>query len=1014
MYHRLFHLFSLLLFSGMLTGQSGNYKTIPPEFELERIKAVNPGNGIFTGIREDRQGYLWLTGTAGIHVFDGQYQLSYQTGNKAFPIQGGSGDNIFGDITTDPQGRFWLMNGKTILLFDPIKRSLADSFVTGDRLPVFFRFGHQSGKSLFYVQSTLNENQATLFRKEKNVKPVAIFQTPFNREKIFFYDNSNLHHWMLRGDEILRLSLDGKSIKRFASPVPTLLNMFTNKETVFFVGSRQNAIYWWNPVSDQIELYSTIPAFATGKIQSFYVENDLIYIASNMYLFILDKKNGTVQDLSPQFTKLVQVEAPGHLSETMLKIYQQRGQGLLLQTVANLYRLKKKMPGIDFFRHPVFTNLPEQQTKPISYRAITESADHHIYASYYTGISVRKPGEAAFAPLPTERYRKGDMVSTYSLQYWNQHLLWNNVLINITTGQSRYMFDTLFSGHCTQYLRGDSCWLYKWSSQSLHCYDLRNNRLRTYPLQIPMDENKQEGRNGDMNDMEDDANENQLWVSSHDFGLALITKQGKLLKRFLYTELGTSDSYITDLERVGDQLWFGCTDGLGRLDIPTGRSIIFRNPGIQNNIMQNRAVFSIVPDEKGNFYLGSSSGLLYFNTSTLSFFNLMEGHPLSRIEFNRASSLKTSDGRYYMGSTNGLYSFQPGDLQFISASEPVKLVKLVGIAAYNNRQNEYNYQSIGLDSLQSLQLSPFERNLQFSFSVPEYNHAVYYSYRVKGFNDNWSEYKPENSISLSGLVPGNYLLEVKVSTALNDTNAFLYSLPIHMRQSWFKKPWVIALIVLGILGLIIWFIRNQFNQRLQRQKELAQLRTKISSDLHDDVGTILSGLAMQSQMLAYSASGEQKQSLNEISEMSREAMEHMRDTVWAMDSRKDKYENLIDRMRAFAERNLALKNFTHEFIVTEVDTKKFIDPEKRQAIYLIFKEAITNIVKHSKGNHVLIGLYMDKAGLHLTVKDNGDAHAQINSDGLGISNMTMRAEKIGGKLYIRREEGYEVQLDIPA
>lgn len=1013
MYHRLLHFICLLLFSGMLTGQTVNYRTIPPEFELERIKAVNPGTGIFTSIREDRQGYLWITGTAGLQVFDGQNQVSYQTGSKAFPIQGGSGDNIFGDITTDPQGRFWLMNGKTILLFDPIRRCLADSFVTGNRLPVYFRFGHQTGQPLFYIQSTLNENQATLFRKEKNVKPVAIFQTPFNREKIFFYDNSSLHHWILRGDEILRLSLDGKSVKRYASPVPALISMFTNKATVFFVGSRQNAIYWWNPVSDLIELYSPIPAFAAGKMQTLYVENDLIYIASNMNLFIMDKKNGTIQDLSPQFTKLVQEEAPGHLSEVMLGIHRQNGQGILLQTVANLYRLKKKMPQIDFFRQPVFTNLPEQQTKPISYRAITESADHHIYASYYTGISVKKPGEKKFTPLPTERYRKGDLVSTYSLHYWKQHLLWNNVLINISTGQTRYMFDTVFSGHCTQYLKGDSCWLYKWSSQSLHCYDLRNNRLRTYPLLIPMDENKQEGRNGDMNDMEDDAHENQLWVSSHDFGLALITKQGKLLKRYHATELGTSDSYITDLERVGNQLWFGCTDGLGRLDIPTGRTIIFRNPGIQNSIMQNRAIFSIVPDEKGNFYLGSSSGLLYFNTGTLGFFNLMEGHPLSRIEFNRTSSLKTSDGRYYMGSTNGLYSFLPGDLHFIRASAPVKLVKLVSIAAYNNRKNEYNYQSVDLDSLRSLRLSPFERNLQFRFSVPEYNHAVYYSYRVKGFNDNWSEYKPENIISLSGLVPGKYLLEVKVSTALNDTNYFLYSLPFSMQQSWFKRPWVITLFVLGSLGLIIGFIRNRFNQRLQRQKELAQLRTKISSDLHDDVGTILSGLAMQSQMLAYSATGDQKQSLNEISEMSREAMEHMRDTVWAMDSRKDKYENLIDRMRAFAERNLALKNFTHTFTVTEIETKKFIDPEKRQAIYLIFKEAITNIIKHSKGNHVLISLYMDKTGLHLSVKDNGEVYAKNNTDGLGISNMSMRAGKIGGQLHILTEQGYQVQLDIP-
>jgi len=1013
LYQRQLHLFCLLLFSGMLSGQNIHYRQIPPEYELERVKIGKLSSGIFTGIREDRQGYLWMSSSSGLHVFDGQNRITYQTGNKTYPIQGGNGNNIFGDMTTDQQGRFWLLNGKTILRFDPVKRVLIDSFVTGNRIPAFFRFGNPTGNALYYVISNGDEQMVSLFRKEEQQNPVLIYKTPHTAAKGFAYTNSSRHHWIFLPDEIIRLSPDGKSVKRFAAPMASSFYVFSNQETVFFSGIRQNAIYWWNPATDQVELYTNIPENVAGKMQLFYVDNDRVYITSNLNLYILDKKKGTLQDISPQFTKLVQEEVPGSLSEPLISICRQKGEGLLLQTVANLYRLKKKLPLIEVFREQVFTNQPEQQTKPISFRAITESADHHLYASYYTGISEKKPGSHAFYPLPTERYRKGDLVSTYSLQYWNQHLLWNNIMIHIPGGKASYLFDSSFSGHCTQYLKGDSCWLYKWNSQELHCYDLKNKKLNTYPLLIPLDENNQEGRNGDMNDMEDDADGNRLWISSHDFGLALISKQGKLIKRYYPSELGTSDSYITDLERIGDQLWFGCTDGLGRLDIRTGRVQIFRNPSTENNVLQNRAVFSIVPDEKGHFYLGSSRGLLYFNTTNGIFFNLPDGHPLSQIEFNRASSFKSSDGRYYLGSTNGLYSFQPGDLDFIRSSAPVKLVKLVGIAIYNSRQNAYHYQSAGLDSLRSLVLQSFERNLQFSFSVPEFHHPVYYSYRVKGFSDNWSEYKPENSISVSGLLPGDYLLEVKASTALNDANVSMFSLRIRMRQLWYKKPWVIALFVLAFIALVTGFIRNRFNQRLQRQKELAQLRTRISSDLHDDVGTILSGLAMQSQMLAYSAQGEQKKSLDEISEMSREAMEHMRDTVWAMDSRKDKYENLIDRMRAFAERNLALKNFTHTFSVTEIDTKKFIDPEKRQAIYLIFKEAITNIVKHSRGNHVLISLYMDKTGLHLLVKDNGEAHAQMNSDGLGISNMTMRAEKIGGQLSISREDGYEIGLAVP-
>ena len=102
---------------------------------------------------------------------------------------------------------------------------------------------------------------------------------------------------------------------------------------------------------------------------------------------------------------------------------------------------------------------------------------------------------------------------------------------------------------------------------------------------------------------------------------------------------------------------------------------------------------------------------------------------------------------------------------------------------------------------------------------------------------------------------------------------------------------------------------------------------------------------MKSQILAIEASEENKEVLNEISSMGREAMERMRDTVWAIDSRKDKVENLIDKMRDHAEKNLPLKKMKHVFINQVGDTKQFIDPEKRQNIYLIYKEAIANIMK---------------------------------------------------------------------
>lgn len=441
--------------------------------------------------------------------------------------------------------------------------------------------------------------------------------------------------------------------------------------------------------------------------------------------------------------------------------------------------------------------------------------------------------------------------------------------------------------------------------------------------------------------------------------------------------------------------------------------MLYKDPVLTNSLsLQDRTVFSILKDSADNFYLGSNNGLLYFDTHTNKFFNLPNDHPLATLEFNRSSDFQASDHRYYFGTTNGLYSFMPGELEFARAAETLKPIKLFSVEIFNEQENRNRYLSQDLDSIGKLILDAFDNNLELKFSVPEYHNTVYYSYRIKGQSNSWTEYKADNKILLYTLPPGNYVLEVKASASINDESASYYSLPLEKLQVWYKKDWVIALFILAALALIIAFIKYRFNQKLKRQKELAALRTKISSDLHDDVGTLLSGLAMQSQMLAYTAAGVDKEQLNEISGMSREAMEHMRDTVWAMDSRKDKYENLIDRMRAFAEKNLGLKKITHEFNVDKIDTKKFIDPEKRQTIYLIFKEAITNIIKHSDGTHVTIKFIQEKNKIMLSVHDNGNKKTVMHSDGLGVSNMKMRAEKVGGNLATLHEDGYTVELAI--
>jgi len=222
--------------------------------------------------------------------------------------------------------------------------------------------------------------------------------------------------------------------------------------------------------------------------------------------------------------------------------------------------------------------------------------------------------------------------------------------------------------------------------------------------------------------------------------------------------------------------------------------------------------------------------------------------------------------------------------------------------------------------------------------------------------------------------------------------------------------WVQSFALLLICGIVYIAVKRKFQLEIKRKEAAARLRTKISIDLHDDVGSLLSGVALQSELLTYGEEGDKKESLQEISALSRVAMEKMRDIVWAIDSRKDRYENLIDRMRSFAQRSLAAKSIDLEFRVEGINSSNRINAESRQNFYLLFKEAITNIVKHSDASKVNVEFFKEGHNLILDIRDNGRYNSPIKSDGLGLINMKTRAEALGGKLLIDHNNGFQVKV----
>ncbi|GGD83565.1 hypothetical protein GCM10011514_54550 [Emticicia aquatilis] len=198
-----------------------------------------------------------------------------------------------------------------------------------------------------------------------------------------------------------------------------------------------------------------------------------------------------------------------------------------------------------------------------------------------------------------------------------------------------------------------------------------------------------------------------------------------------------------------------------------------------------------------------------------------------------------------------------------------------------------------------------------------------------------------------------------------------------------------------------------------------KVQDKIARDLHDDVGSTLSSIAILTQVAKnqLANSPEKTQTLlNQISENAQEMLDNMSDIVWTNKTLNDNFEQLIIRMQEFTAKMLEPQNIEYQFNADEsLKTIKW-SSQKYYDFYMIFKEAINNVAKYAEAKTLTINLLKHQNLLILSIKDNGkgfDLHQQ--KMGNGIINMKKRAEQLKGFFSISSEigSGTEIEVKIP-
>lgn len=279
-----------------------------------------------------------------------------------------------------------------------------------------------------------------------------------------------------------------------------------------------------------------------------------------------------------------------------------------------------------------------------------------------------------------------------------------------------------------------------------------------------------------------------------------------------------------------------------------------------------------------------------------------------------------------------------------------------------------------------------------------------YDYKLLGFDKRWHTNGKLTAVNYINLLGGDYILLVRNRNFPQN----IATLPFHLEEAFWQKPWFVPMIVaygLLVLGLIVYFIRMY---RLQNQVKLDHIRNEIAADLHDDVGTALSSISFLSEMAK--ARFEKKPEdiqpiLERIVNESREIMQIMRGVVWVINPQHDNSIDFFRKVKDFAESALTSKKIALSFVVQNLDARP-MGLEVQRNLFLIFKEAIVNIGKHSNATTASVAIRVEKNFMWVRIQDDGDGFDNsLTTDGNGLRNLKNRALQLGGNLEVEARPG---------
>lgn len=1001
------------------------------EFSFPPFNIITTEQGLSNrdvqSIMQDNKGFMWIATHNGLNRYDGYEFKTYKYNiSDSNSLQTG----WYNKIIQDAKGIIWLPSGTNGLFsFDPLtekfmhyvhdaknKNSLVDDIINCVAIDTNGNLwlGTQSGLDYFNPETKIFTH-CIPDQKDKSKYALLSLCLDDNQNLWLVSDPSRVDFYNTKAKQLTKNAALGSASQLINIPKPYSIDKGKNGN--IWIGSEQDGLYGYNIHTKKL-------------IQFFHRDNDPYSLSNNGVFSTYEDHNGNLWIITNTYEIAYYNRATGKFycskaTYAPLAIFEDTNNKIWVATGNGIVHFDTK-----FKKFVCFSHDPANKNSITDNYVVCFQRDHkNRMMVSSTGVDYFDEATQSFVPLKIMEGSKNIMEGLIVWQTYidSKGLLWmatDNGLISYnerTNTHHWYRYDekdstSLSQNSCTGIIEDDKgrYWVTTWTG-GFAAFDPATGKFRRFKVHDGPNSISTNSVGYIFKD-----SHGMLYIGSW-AGLITFNPDKETFKIFRHNAKDNStiscDIQMNWKETKEGIIYIGTMGGgLNAFNPSTGKFRAFT----EKDGLCNDDVRCFAEDNDGRFWIGTTNGLSCFtppkdpfdSKSKFSFRNYDMSDGLPSNEMCLSTAYKDADGKLFFGTqTKGMFYFYPDDLIDNKDVPPVYITNL----KLDNKQvliNDSTYLlKSTIESTTEIVLSYSQNIFSLEFAALNYFHSEKnkYAYLLEGFDKNWNYSNASNRIAhYTNLDPGEYIFKVKGSNNDGIWNETPTELKIIITPPFWQTVWFKLLVIMAIAGSVYAFYRYRIGQILLLQR----IRNKIASDLHDDIGSTLNSISVFSEV-AKKDSSRRDHALNMIGESSRKVIESMSDIVWSINPENDNFDKIIFRMRSLTHNILKAKKIDCTFRADESLNELKLPMHIRRNFYLIFKEALNNLVKYSNATRASVLVSHQNKSVTFIIRDDGvgfDSSTEFG--GNGLSNMKKRAAEIGALLLIDSGLGNGTSIEL--